>query len=107
MNCTFCNKEFSSKSNLVAHQKTAKFCLEIQGKNDKNFECEYCCKKFTQNQSLIDHFNVCKEKGKKEYAKQFDAENFKLKERLREREEYIAKQFDAENFQLKERLRER
>jgi predicted RNase H-like nuclease (RuvC/YqgF family) len=75
----------------VAHQKTAKFCLEIQGKNDKNFECEYCCKKFTQNQSLIDHFNVCKEKCKKEYAKQFDAENFQLKERLREREEYIAK----------------
>jgi len=107
MNCTFCNKEFSSKSNLVAHQKTAKFCLEIQGKNDKKFECEYCSKKFTQNQSLIDHFHACKEKGKKEYAKQFDAENSQLKERLREREEYIAKQFDAENFQLKERLRER
>jgi len=91
MNCTFCNKEFSSKSNLVAHQKTAKFCLEIQGKNDKKFECEYCSKKFTQNQSLIDHFHSCKEKGKKEYAKQFDAENFQLKERLREREDYISK----------------
>jgi len=34
-NCDFCNKEFSSKSSLTLHKKTAKYCLEIQRlKND-------------------------------------------------------------------------
>ncbi len=67
MNCEFCNKTFSSKSNLTAQQTTAKFCLEIQGKHkeEKQFKCEYCDKLLTQRSSLEDHYNICKEKLKK------------------------------------------
>ena len=28
--CTYSKKRFTSKGNLITHQKTAKFCLEIQ-----------------------------------------------------------------------------
>jgi len=47
-NCDFCNKLFSSKSNLKAHQTKTKACLDIQNKKpNKVFECEYCLKIFT------------------------------------------------------------
>jgi muconolactone delta-isomerase len=67
MICEFCKKEFSSKSALIYHQKTAKYCLEIQGKDLlEDFKCSYCSKKFTTLQNLNDHISVCKEKQKKE-----------------------------------------
>ena len=31
MDCEHCKKTFSNKQNLKAHQKRAKYCLEIQG----------------------------------------------------------------------------
>ena len=38
MNCEFCLQEFSSRSSLNFHQKTAKYCLEKQGKKNENFK---------------------------------------------------------------------
>ena len=32
--CGFCNNKFWNKSNLDKHQKTAKYCLDIQSKSD-------------------------------------------------------------------------
>lgn len=60
--CEFCKKELSSKSSLTYHQRTARFCLEIQGKILEDFKCKYCSKNFTTNQHLNDHFNSCKVK---------------------------------------------
>ena len=46
--CKFCNKIFMNKGNLIKHQKTAKYCLEIQNKSDKeeknvgDFNCKFC-----------------------------------------------------------------
>lgn len=34
MNCNYCNKMFTNKSNLKAHQKTAKYCIKIQKEQD-------------------------------------------------------------------------
>ena len=63
MECTFCKKTFSTKTILSTHQRTAKYCLLLQGKDNKNFECEYCKKIFTSLQSLTEHnTNSCKEK---------------------------------------------
>lgn len=65
--CDFCKKDFSFKGNMLSHQKTAKYCLDIQGKNCNAFECSFCCKIFTTHQNLNDHLTSCKEKEKKQY----------------------------------------
>ena len=73
-NCEFCQKDFSTKGTLLSHQKTAKYCLEIQGKNvenNSNFKCEYCDKTFTLKHNLNDHIIICKEKPKKEIENRY------------------------------------
>ncbi len=65
MECEFCKKSLSSSSALKYHQKSAKYCLIIQGNIEtSNFVCEYCGKKFNAKQHLVTHYNSCKEKKK-------------------------------------------
>jgi len=54
--CEFCKKEFTTKSNLLSHQRTTKYCLEIQGKNIENFK---------KTKNLKKHYNSCKLKEQK------------------------------------------
>lgn len=63
--CDFCKREFVTKGNLLSHQRTAKYCLEIQGKNIEDFKCKYCEKKFTSLYNLNEHYNSCKIKTQK------------------------------------------
>ena len=73
--CVYCNKEFSSKSNLLNHQKTARYCREIQKNSTLNSEhsetecnkfiCEYCNKDFSSNHRYQKHLDICLEKHKK------------------------------------------
>ncbi len=49
MECQFCNKNFSSKSALTHHQKTAKYCLQIQGKNCSEKEYKCACGKISNS----------------------------------------------------------
>ena len=58
--CEFCEKNFSSKSNLSTHKKTAKYCLSQQNNDVKSFKCEFCDKCLTTKQRLNDHINICK-----------------------------------------------
>ena len=70
MNCDFCKKTFSSKSNLLNHKKTAKFCLKMQedreekeeNNNKLSFECIYCKKLGAQGNMKRYHFDNCKHK---------------------------------------------
>ena len=62
MECNFCKRKFSSKSILKYHQKTAKYCLKIQGKESMLFNCNYCGKVLSTKQHLIEHHSVCNEK---------------------------------------------
>jgi cell division protein FtsB len=69
LQCQFCNKDFTSKSNLNYHKKTAKFCLELQGKSAQEFTCEFCNKTFSSKGGLIKHISVCSTKEEIELNK--------------------------------------
>jgi len=108
MDCEFCKKTFSTKSNLSAHQKSAVYCLELQGKENKNFVCEHCSKTFTLHKTLNEHILICKEKQKKEKE---SIDNY-YKDLTKKLEKYqgIEKRLDEknkENKQLKEKLQEK
>lgn len=77
--CEFCNKSFTNKGNMVKHQKTAKYCINIQNDNDPNtsidhisYDCKYCDKKFTQQAHLTRHLPCCIEKFKSRIREQDD-----------------------------------
>ena len=70
--CNFCNKKFSSKSNIDKHKKTAKYCLELQKKDISNdfknnsisnnisstssinniYKCDFCNKEYLRKDNL-------------------------------------------------------
>lgn len=68
--CNFCNKTFSSQTNLSVHQKTAKYCLNIQNTLKPTeghspiieYKCTYCDKVLTTNTNLKAHLSSCKSK---------------------------------------------
>lgn len=62
MECTFCTKQLKTKHSLLHHQKTANYCLKIQGKFEENkqFICENCNSSFTLKSTLHKHINNCK-----------------------------------------------
>lgn len=63
--CEYCKETFKSKSNLSHHQKTAKYCLTLQGKNGKDHVCQDCQKQFTTISNLEQHYLTCKTKKKR------------------------------------------
>jgi hypothetical protein len=63
--CKFCENCFSNKSNLKIHQKRAKYCLKIQGKEEekeeekKVFKCPECKRELSTYQRLQTHYTIC------------------------------------------------
>ena len=64
--CNFCKQMFKSANILSQHQKRTKYCLALQGKENKNFTCSYCEKSLVTNERLVTHIAVCKEKKKRD-----------------------------------------
>jgi len=66
--CSYCKKSFTTRSNLLLHQKTAKYCLNLRGTHSDIFKCDYCEKTYATNQRLKNHVKKCllekKEKDK-------------------------------------------
>lgn len=64
LTCSFCNKSFSTISNLDRHKKTTKTCFlktPDSFENIKKYDCEFCPKTFTSKQRLDYHMkNACK-----------------------------------------------
>ena len=72
--CQYCNKSFSTISNLKIHINTNKKCIKnrnissIDSNNIKviNFTCKFCDKDFSQKNTLLRHLESCKQKEIKE-----------------------------------------
>ena len=103
MECNYCKKTFSSKSNLNKHQATAKYCIEIRfikkktKHKPKKFECNLCDKIYKSKQSLQNHIS-------KNHEKEMELEKIitVLKKQLKEKDLMIEKLQDRlENIAIK------
>ena len=67
LECEYCKKTFATKNNLVAHQKRAKYCLQLRGLNTKvkKLRCPYCTKSFTKT-CLKTHINTYHQKTERD-----------------------------------------
>jgi len=66
LKCSYCAHEFSTKTSLNSHQKTAKYCLKIQATEGVEikflFKCEFCSKILSQQIDLDRHQLKCSSK---------------------------------------------
>ena len=62
--CGFCKSVFSCKRSLKYHQKNAKYCLKIQGKDSATFTCTGCNKSFYRKFVYQRHIKKCKKTEK-------------------------------------------
>ena len=84
--CEFCKNDYSTKSTLYTHQKTAKKCIALRGENTeiKNeiFKCDDCEYTTMRKSNLVSHVNSCKTKIHQKYS-QLEANNIELENRLK------------------------
>ena len=75
MKCSYCKNDFSSKSILNYHQKTAKYCLKIQESKGVEikylFQCEFCYKNMSQQIDLERHQIKCSDKKESEITNKY------------------------------------
>jgi len=88
--CNFCNKSFSTKSNLTNHQKRTKKCLELQNNNTREnlFHCDDCKKQYSPKQIFDKH--ACKKEWLSKLLEEKDKEIAYLKNELSKANEKIA-----------------
>jgi hypothetical protein len=64
--CSYCSHDFSTKTSLNSHQKTAKYCLKIQEAEGVEikflFKCNFCSKILSQQIDLDRHQLKCSSK---------------------------------------------
>jgi hypothetical protein len=81
--CEYCDNVYSTKTNLLNHQRTAKFCIErrniteLDNYSTKKFECKNCLKVFTRKDSLEKHNSICKNMYKEKHN--IEINNYELK----------------------------
>ena len=99
--CEFCQKTFSTKSNLNCHKKTAKICLINRNKNQQDLEkysCSYCSKSYTTKNNLNAHLEKCinylSEKRTEKIIKEL--EDTKIKLNIKEQEIQLLKQLNKD-----------
>ena len=94
MECQFCKNIFSSLNILSTHQKSAKYCIKLQGVKGQSFNCDFCTKKFTQKVDLQRHYTICKNKKEQENnyintIKEKDKQIKEQKDQIKEQKEQI------------------
>jgi hypothetical protein len=108
MECEFCKKEFSTKQNLLVHQKKAKYCLEIQGTNNDTYKCEYCEKILTTQQSLNDHQNnSCKLGYKIKYEQEINKMLKQCEQNIAKKDKQCEQKLSEKDKQCEQKLFEK
>ena len=103
--CEFCNKEYTSLSNLNYHKKNAKFCIEIQQEKNNIFSCEHCKKEFNNPRYLKQHLQRCK--SKKENIVQLATEKLsKLEKESSDKIHKLEKEYSDKIHKLEKELSE-
>jgi hypothetical protein len=118
--CEFCSNDYGSRKILKKHQQTAKFCIDIQKRNQKrnqeeldekntrhlaeteylSFQCNFCRDDFTQKCNLERHYETCKirlKKIKEENEQKKDMIILKLNEEINKYKEDTLKYKDEIN----------
>lgn len=57
--CQFCENKFTNKYSMASHQKTAKYCLVLQGKTITKYVCSICNKNLSDKRRLEIHQKRC------------------------------------------------
>jgi len=86
--CTFCNKSFTTNSNLQRHIQQTKFCKNIQenqqnrenqeNRTNTSKECTYCKKILSSTNRLNYHQNICKQKPEIKTTEELIDEKMKI-----------------------------
>ena len=71
MECQFCKNKFTTIKILTTHQKSAKYCIKLQGVKGKSFNCDFCTKNFTQKVDLERHYTICINKRLKDLENEY------------------------------------
>lgn len=88
MECQYCKNKFSNKSNLLLHQRRAKYCLELRGLQDNKFSCT-CSKVYTSKENLYNHQKSCVVFNVKEVEEKKEDEKSILLNIIEEQKEHI------------------
>jgi len=89
MKCQYCDSTFTTKSNLLMHQRRAKYCLKRRNINETAYQCEYCKKFYSSLESLQSHKTTCSG-----YVNKLEEENVKVltyKQQIKSQQEIIQK----------------
>ena len=103
MECTFCNHTFKTLSNLSHHQKTAKYCLKLQGLTNDKYLCLDCGKNFTSKYYCKIHKDVCIKSIMKSKDKEIQKINNQHKKEL-EIYKKIIKEYKEQIIELQNKL---
>lgn len=92
MNCEYCGKSFATKGSLARHQKTIKYCIDLQSKTKPmEFKCEACDKYLTTKYNLTAHQKTCRKVKTENEDNNRDLELEHTREKLTEKESIIEK----------------
>ena len=89
MECNYCKNKFSGKTSLNHHQKTAKYCLKLQGVNSKKYICSSCGKDVSTKHRLSTHYQACEKYKEQQYSLNFRQEKQQYLDKISELEEQL------------------
>lgn len=83
MECEYCYHKFSTRGNLILHQKRAKYCLKLRNITVTKYQCEYCYSYYSSSERLVLHKSTCSQ-----YVKNLENQVTELTEYKKFNEDY-------------------